>query len=450
MKNPLAALGRLLGRQSTGAVVTALYTNAIGRPLLVHGGMGESLIGAYLAGAVDAPAPVAAPAQEVTTGKAAIINVSGPLMSRPMPGLCDDGPVSYEAIRNAFDSAMADESITAIVFRIDSPGGMASGLFDLSDHIFASRGTKRIYAAIDDYAYSAACGLASACDEIWVTRTGQIGSVGAVYFNVNLTGADAKAGIKVTPIYSGAHKVDLNPHVPLSDDAVAKAQAQIDDLRDLFVDRVATYRGLTPEAVRATEADCYGGQAAIDIGLATHAGTFRDLLASIAAPPPATTDSQAQDGDNDADTQAAGTEAGSDLSGTEQGRAEATTAPPTDAPKTITEALAEAVKASALPAQVALAVLKTKAALTVESIPAFVESAQKIADLCAAAKLETLAADFVEQGMSVEVVQQKLVEAVASTGDELVTTPPAVTAAQQSNAKTNALDPSLIYANRKR
>src|SRR5690606_35901150 len=101
-----------------------------------------------------------------------IINVVGGLVSKPQPGLCDDGPANYQGIRAAFDEAMADDSVGAIVFKLESPGGMVSGCFDLTDHIHASRGHKPIVAVVDDYAYSAAYAIASACDEIWVSRTG--------------------------------------------------------------------------------------------------------------------------------------------------------------------------------------------------------------------------------------------------------------------------------------
>lgn len=452
MKNPLAALSRLLGRGSSGAVLSALHSHAIGHALLIHGGMGEQLIGAYMSGAIDAPPPITDKPQDTAAGKVAVINISGPLVNRPMPGLCDDGPMSYEAIREAFDQVMSDDNIAAVILRIDSPGGMASGLFDLTDHIYASRGPKPIYAMVDDYAYSAAFAIAAACDQIWVTRTGDGGSVGAVYFFAQVTGADERAGIKITPIYAGERKIDLNPHLPLSPEAQAKAQAEINDLRDLFVASVATYRSLDPEVVRGTEADTYRGQAAVDIGFATNMGTFRDLLATLQAPAPPASSTSTDDGAGDQTNRDATTaSATEDHAAVEAARALAEAEKQAAHTLTATRAaLADAVAASNLPPAVSLAVLKAKPEAITGGVEAFVASAQTIADLCAAAKLDSLAADFVEQGLAVEVVREKLVDAAASTGTELVTTPPEVTAGQQSTAKPNALDPNRIYESRRK
>ena len=84
--------------------------------------------------------------------------------------------MSYAAVRDTFDELLNDDAVTSIILRLDTPGGMASGCFDLVDHIFEARGRKPVYALVDDHAYSAGFALASACDEIWISRTGGVGS----------------------------------------------------------------------------------------------------------------------------------------------------------------------------------------------------------------------------------------------------------------------------------
>jgi signal peptide peptidase SppA len=294
MKSNSGLLARLFGRTQS-PVVTALYANAIGQPLCVHPQIGEQLIGGYLHGAVDARPPtlqigeLAPAATDPVTGvvtearNVAVLNVSGGLVNRFEPGECDPGPLSYEALRGAFDRALADPTVEAIVMRIESPGGMASGLFDLADYVHASRGAKPIYAAVDDYAYSAAYGLAAAADQIWITRTGGVGSVGVIAYHVDQSGYDSKIGVKVTTVFSGDHKADMNPHEPLSKGTKAWLQQRMDDMRQLFAQSVATYRGLELDAVLATEAQVYQGQAGIDVGFADRLGTYGELLAYIAA-----------------------------------------------------------------------------------------------------------------------------------------------------------------------
>lgn len=294
MKNPIGALSRLFRRElEPNAVIAALYTHAIGQPLLVEPAMGERLIAAYMQGGIESPGPILAEPSGQDSGRQgvtpaprpAVLSISGGLVARPQPGLCDDGPASYAGIRDAFDEVLADDNVSAIVLRLESPGGMVAGLFDLTDHIHASRGRKPIAAVVDDYAYSACYALAAACDEIWVSRTGGVGSIGVVGYHVDQSGYNDKVGIKVTPIFAGAHKVDFSPHAPLSDDAKAREQAEVDSLYQLFTSTVARYRDLDVAAVVATQARTYTGQAAIDIGLADHLGTLRDALASVGGSP---------------------------------------------------------------------------------------------------------------------------------------------------------------------
>ncbi len=281
----LEALARLWRRSPDPHVVVATaYARALGRPLLVEPAIGEQLIAAWLSGSADVPRPLLADERTTVAGRSsgpAVLTISGPMVARPEPGLCDDGPISYEAIRNSFDAMLADNSVSAIVLRIESPGGDSSGCFDLADHIHESRGRKKIIAAVDDYAYSAGYALASACDQIWVTRTGGVGSIGCAAFHVDQTAFNSKAGLKVTTIYAGDHKVDFSPHQPLGDAAGKRLQAQVDKLRTMFVDSVARYRKMPASRVAATEALTYTGQAALDAGLADRIGTFRDVMASL-------------------------------------------------------------------------------------------------------------------------------------------------------------------------
>ena len=67
----------------------------------------------------------------------------------------------------------------AILFDIDSPGGVADGAFDLTDEIFAARGQgKPIWAMANSLAASAAYAIASAADVVLLPRLAQVGSIG--------------------------------------------------------------------------------------------------------------------------------------------------------------------------------------------------------------------------------------------------------------------------------
>lgn len=187
----------------------------------------------------------------------------------------------YGAIRNMFDAAVADNDVKAIVFDVNSNGGEAQGCFELSSHIAANKGDKKTLAVVDANCYSAAYALASAADKITVTPSGGAGSIGVVTMHANYKGMLDNAGIEVTFIYAGDHKVDGNPYQPLSDSAKADIQMRIDSKYDQFVALVAENRGMDESAVRDTQARCFDAQAALDAGLIDAVAPPPDALAAF-------------------------------------------------------------------------------------------------------------------------------------------------------------------------
>jgi capsid assembly protease len=191
----------------------------------------------------------------------------------------------YDAIREAFIAALADDKAKAIVLSVDSPGGEVSGAFDLTDEIFAARGTKPIVAIADEVGYSAAYALASAADLIIVPRTGGVGSIGIVCCHMDFSKALSGAGVGVTFIQYGAQKTESAPEKPLSDDAKGRLQADVDQMGEIFVETVARNRGMTAASVRETEAGTFLGAKAVDVGLADAvmppAAAFQDLLSRL-------------------------------------------------------------------------------------------------------------------------------------------------------------------------
>lgn len=178
------------------------------------------------------------------------------------------GATGYDGIRANLSAALADPAARAIAFLIDSPGGMVAGCFDLADEIFAARGRKRMAAILAENAYSAAYAIASACDEIAVPRTGGTGSIGVVAMQVSINRALDAAGIDPAVITFGEHKADASPFLPLSTEARADMQADVDALGEMFVASVARNRGLAAARVRATQARTYLGSAGVELGLA--------------------------------------------------------------------------------------------------------------------------------------------------------------------------------------
>jgi ClpP class serine protease len=198
----------------------------------------------------------------------AIIPVTGTLVAKSGTMQPWSGMTGYDGIRACLSLAMADRAVRAVVLDIDSPGGEVSGCFDLVDEIFECRGQKPIWGILSETAYSAAYAIASACDRITVPRTGGTGSVGVIALHTDFSQALSGAGIKVTIIQHGARKSDGNEFNPLAPEALARFQADIDAMGELFCATVARNRGMQPGAVKATEASTFLGAAGVAIGFA--------------------------------------------------------------------------------------------------------------------------------------------------------------------------------------
>ncbi|WP_336279225.1 S49 family peptidase [Bartonella sp. CB175] len=205
----------------------------------------------------------------------AVIPVFGTLVRRHSFLAAQSGLTSYQNLRAGFYKATRDEDVKGVLLEVDSGGGEAGGVFDLVTDLrtMAQKYQKPVFSLANEQACSAAYAIACIGQEIWATQTADLGSIGVVSAHVDQSKADEKAGLNWTYIYSGSNKVDANPHQPLSDDARSKIQANCDTLYQKFVELVASCRPLTANKIRATQAQIFMGEEALNIGLCDRIGT---------------------------------------------------------------------------------------------------------------------------------------------------------------------------------
>ena len=110
---------------------------------------------------------------------------------------------SAEAFTSQFRAALNDSRIKAIVIDVNSPGGTVGGIEELSSEIFSARGVKPVIAQVNAYAASAAYWIASAAEEMVVTPTGEVGSIGVFALHEDYSQAMEQEGIKPTLISAG-------------------------------------------------------------------------------------------------------------------------------------------------------------------------------------------------------------------------------------------------------
>lgn len=208
-------------------------------------------------------------------GDLAVITVRGCLMQRGCWWWH-----GYDTLAQAFDRALLDGRARAVVLAVDSPGGVVAGLFDTVKRMRASADAagKPVVAVSDERCYSAAYALACVADAIVVPQTAGVGSVGVIGTMVSWAAALDAAGVDVRVIVSGAEKADGHPAQPLSDGAVAREQARVDQLAAVFFEWVASRRPLTAEQVAGLEAGIRLGPEAVAAKLADRIGTLASIL----------------------------------------------------------------------------------------------------------------------------------------------------------------------------
>ena len=209
----------------------------------------------------------------------AILPVVGPLFRYANLFTQVSGASSYELLAKDFTQAVENPDVKAIVLNIDSPGGEVNGCAEFADMIHEARGVKPIVAYASGDAASGAYWIAAAADEIVVSKTSALGSIGVVGVYRGNKGEDA---VEVVSSQSPYKRLD-----PDTDDGRARLQKRIDAMADVFVDAVAKYRGVASSHVQNHygSGDVFIGDAAVKQGLADRIGSFEKILFELSGNP---------------------------------------------------------------------------------------------------------------------------------------------------------------------
>lgn len=160
------------------------------------------------------------------------------------------GGSGLDVFRAQLDAAVSDPSVSHIVLDVDSPGGLVDMVPETAAEIRQARDVKPITAVANTDAASAAYWLASQANELVITPSGQVGSIGVYQMHRDVSAAQEQLGIKMTLISAGKYKVEGNMYQPLSADARKAKQDVVDEIYGWFVSDVAAGRGTTESAVR--------------------------------------------------------------------------------------------------------------------------------------------------------------------------------------------------------
>lgn len=185
--------------------------------------------------------------QRVNAARAgvAVVPIFGVLVHR---GALDNssGMTSLELVHAKLRAAVADPDVQTILLDVDSPGGEVAGTPELAEFI---RGIEKpVVACANSMACSAAFWIATAADELVVTPSGEVGSVGVLMIHEDDTEQLAAEGITRTVIAEPEHKGEL--WSALTPEAKEWLEQRARAIYGDFVNALARNRGVSAATVR--------------------------------------------------------------------------------------------------------------------------------------------------------------------------------------------------------
>jgi protease IV len=212
-------------------------------------------------------------------GSVAVVRISGPIQTR-MTGSGFGSSQDAEAIARRLHQISKDDTIKAIILRINSPGGTVGGVQEIYNEVLKCKAKgKKVVASLGDVAASGGYYIAASADKI-VTNPGTItGSIGVILQFGNLEGLFQKVGIRLQVVKSGEHKDIGSPARSLTPEERRLLQASIDDAYAQFVDAVSAGRSMPREKVLPlADGRIFTGRQAMEAGLADELGDQQDAL----------------------------------------------------------------------------------------------------------------------------------------------------------------------------
>lgn len=215
-------------------------------------------------------------------GSVAVIELSGTLMKQESSLYYSTSTVRA---RQAVRAAAGDESVTAIMLHVESPGGTVAGTKELADEVAAARQRKPVHAFIEDLGTSAAYWVASQAQRITVNQTGAVGSIGTFFFIEDFSEQNKLLGVKAHLIVAEGGEQFKGAGVEgteITDAQLNEWQRLVNELNEHFLAGVQAGRGWTKSQTRElADGRVHIGKTAKSMGLVDAVGTFDEALAKL-------------------------------------------------------------------------------------------------------------------------------------------------------------------------
>jgi protease IV len=183
-----------------------------------------------------------------------------------------------------------DRYCRGVVLRVDSPGGSALAsdviwrevALTAQAHVDDPKFAPPIVVSMGDVAASGGYYVASGAPMVLADPMTITGSIGVISIHFDVSGLLGKLGISTFNLKEGKNADIGSPFAPYTEDQRARIEASIQRTYDLFRERVAAGRKLTPEKVdELGRGHVYSGTDALGLGLVDGMGGLHEAIALV-------------------------------------------------------------------------------------------------------------------------------------------------------------------------
>ena len=192
--------------------------------------------------------------------------------------------VSYDAMKDAVNILVAAQDVSRVIVRIESGGGMVSGLDSTAKYMRKLMLNKSVVVHTDTAAMSAAYWLASSFPRIAASPMAQIGNIGTMALIPDLSGMYDKMGVKFHLFKAGKQKGYGISETEFTEEEKAFFQSHVEKSNNFFLTHVSTHRNLMmSETDKWAEAQSFFAGEAKAVGLVDDVATLEELIGSLTA-----------------------------------------------------------------------------------------------------------------------------------------------------------------------
>jgi protease-4 len=202
--------------------------------------------------------------------KVALVSIEGPIID------------SLDVV-DEIKEHVKDNSIKAIILRIDSPGGAVGPSQEIYDEVKKASAEKHIVVSMGSIAASGGYYIASPADMIFANPGTLTGSIGVIMEIPNLEGLMTKIGVRTEVIKSGRHKDMASAFRKMEKEDRELLQGVLDNVHEQFIRAVAEGRKLSVDGIRPiADGRIFTGEQAKGLRLVDELGTLEDAIGKAA------------------------------------------------------------------------------------------------------------------------------------------------------------------------